>query len=70
MGTMIRYAAIIADGATIRQPNAKRRRVTGGALSETCRALGSFGDRAINPAHQVAQLLAGDLDWVLGVGLA
>ena len=32
--------------------------------------LGGFGDRPVDPAHQVAQLLAGDLDRVLGVLLA
>src|ERR1700740_3016833 len=32
--------------------------------------LGGLGDRAVDPAHQAAQLLAGDLDGVLGVFLA
>src|SRR6202011_1265212 len=34
------------------------------------RELRGFGDRAIHPAHQVTELLAGDLDRVLGVALA
>src|SRR5690348_9058555 len=45
------------------QPEFRRKRADASALR-------GFGDRAVHPAHQVAQLLTGHLDGVLGIALA